>query len=198
VYKTGLHPAPAVVRDLNGDGRPDIAAVAYGSDRAAVRLNRGDGTFAALHSYPVGKNPDEQLVIADLNGDGRPELLTSNYKEKTVSVLMNAGDGTFAPKRDYRVGRPVTAIGATDEQATMAIGDVNADGAPDLAVANPVASTVSVFLNEGDGSFRPTRNELTGPHPSWIAVADVNRDGRPDIVTASCYDGWRYSGKLWV
>jgi PASTA domain/FG-GAP repeat len=53
-------------------------------------------------------------------------------------VLANRGHGSFQAKRDYATGRGPKSV---------AIGDLNGDGRPDLATANYYASTVSVFAN---------------------------------------------------
>ena len=52
-------------------------------------------------------------------------------------MLLNRGDGSFQAKLDYRTGRGPDSV---------AIGDLNGDGKPDLATAN-AANTVSVLLN---------------------------------------------------
>jgi hypothetical protein len=75
---------------------------------------------------------------------------------------------------------------------SVAIGDLNGDRKPDLATANRDASTVSVLLNRGDGSFRPKRNYATGRHPDSVAIGDLNGDGKPDLATAN-YGGWSVS-----
>jgi hypothetical protein len=70
---------------------------------------------------------------------------------------------SFALAKNYKTDRfPVS----------VAIGDLNADGRPDLATANIRADTVSVLLNRGDGSFRPKRDYRTGRVP-------LGRDPRP-------------------
>ena len=55
----------------------------------------------------------------------------------SVSVLLGVGEGAFAPKADYPT--------ATNPNS-VALGDVNADGALDLVVANYNSSSVSVLL----------------------------------------------------
>ena len=60
---------------------------------------------------------------------------------------------SFARARSYATGRAPVSV---------AIGDLNGDGKPDLATANCSASTVSVLLNRGDGSFQAKRDYATG------------------------------------
>jgi hypothetical protein len=86
------------------------------------------------------------------------------------------GDGSFQPKRDYRTGGAPFSV---------AIGDLNGDGKPDLATANYVANTVSVLLNRGDGSFQAKRDYKPGNYPISVAIGDLNGDGKPDLATAN-------------
>jgi hypothetical protein len=90
-------------------------------------LNNGDGSFQGKVDYGTGRGPNA-VAIGDLNGDGRTELVTANphFKAKSVSVLTNRGDGSFQAKRDYEAG---------DGPVSVAIGELNGDGTPDLAVA---------------------------------------------------------------
>ncbi len=65
-------------------------------------------------------------------------------------------------------------------------GDFNRDGHVDLAAANEEASTISVYLGRGDGTFQKLPTDFpTGAYPTGGAVADFNHDGIPDIVTAN-------------
>jgi FG-GAP-like repeat len=55
--------------------------------------------------------------------------------------------------------------------------------------ANCGASTVSVFVNSGSGSFRPRIDFWTGPNPYAVAIGDVNGNGKADVVTADASAG---------
>ena len=78
---------------------------------------------------------------------------------------------SFARARSYPTGYGPNSV---------AIGDLNGDGKPDLATAN---GTVSVLLNRGDGSFQAKRDYKTAGANS-VAIGDLNGDGKPDLATA--------------
>jgi hypothetical protein len=133
-------------------------------------------SFTAPRSYETGNGPNA-LVIGDLNGDGKPDLVTANFNEVvgSISVLLNRGDGSFRAKFDYALGRT---------SHWLALGDLNGDGNPDLAITDS-ARTVSVLFNRGDGSFEAQRNYRMRFQPTMIALGDLNGDRRTDLVTAN-------------
>src|SRR5439155_24363672 len=69
--------------------------------------------------------------------------------------------------------------------ASVAMGDFNGDGKPDLAVANSGADNILVLLGSGDGTFQPKANFAAGKNPASIAVGDFNADGISDLVVAN-------------
>ena len=68
---------------------------------------------------------------------------------------------------------------------SVAVADLNGDGAPDIVTASAISSDVSVLLGNGDGSFQAQQRFAAGDVPTLVAVADLNGDGDPDIVTAN-------------
>jgi VCBS repeat protein/Big-like domain-containing protein len=63
--------------------------------------------------------------------------------------------------------------------------DFNGDHIPDLATVNNSSNTVSILLNNGDGTFRAHTEYATGPGPSGLAAVDWNKDGKMDLVTSN-------------
>ena len=94
------------------------------------------------------------------------------------------------------VGQPLASInlvaGASvtvgNTPLTVASGDFNGDGIPDLAVANSSDNTVSILLGNGDGTFTVKSTPSTGSFPYYIAVADFNGDGKADLAIANWND----------
>jgi hypothetical protein len=187
-FSTGYRPTSVAVGDFNGDGNLDLA-VGNGGDvfnpgySVSVLLGNGDGSFRPRVDYGAGPVP-VYVAVGDFNGDGRLDLAVADngtfplFIDGGVSVLLGNGDGSFRPLGTLRTGV---------NPRSVAVGDFNGDGRQDLAVTNGTygASTVSVLLGNGDGSFQPARNFSAGYGPSSVAVGDFNGDGRLDLAVAN-------------
>ncbi len=203
-YSYGTSPTALVLADLDGDGKLDIVMTNYCSNactyptaegNVSVLLGNGDGTFHPAVSYGSGGYGLSigALAVADVNGDGKPDLMVVNGNcvygggcgEGTVAVLLGNGNGTFQPAVLYGSG--------VDNSASVAVGDVNGNGKPDLMVTNfcapggctdPGTGSVGVLLGNGDGTFQtPATYNSGGAWGAFSAVvADVNRDGQPDLL----------------
>jgi hypothetical protein len=93
--------------------------------------------------------------------------------------------GSPASRLDFRVS---TLPGGGQPFAIVAT-DLDHDGVTDLAVTNPTAARISLYLGAGDGSFSPPRHIDTGKQPRGIVAADFNGDERADLaVTATRHD----------
>src|SRR6266487_2980916 len=73
--------------------------------------------------------------------------------------------------------------------ASVAVGEFNQDGHPDLAVANEFSDNVSVLLGGSGGSFGGPTNYATGAFADSVAVGDFNRDGDRDLAVANAGSG---------
>jgi hypothetical protein len=91
----------------------------------------------------------------------------------SVSVLLGNGDGTFQPAVSYGSGG--------QSALSVAIGDVNGDGKPDLVVG--YSEAIAVLLGNGDGTFQAPVSYWLGAE-NTVAIGDVNGDGKPDLVVA--------------
>ena len=74
------------------------------------------------------------MAVGDFNRDGKPDLAVANAQLRQRDVLLGNGTGGFAQP----VGSPV---GAGTDPISVAVGDFNRDGKPDLAVANATPTT---------------------------------------------------------
>ena len=144
-------------------------------------------SLAAAKSFDAGVNP-YSVAVGDFKGDGRLDLVLPNDTSASlyVAVLLGNGDGTFQT--------PPGILRAGTGPISVAVGDFNGDGKPDLAVANRVSTDVSVLLGNGDGTFQSPYTYITGERPSSVAVGDFDRDGRPDLAVAN----EAFSGTVWV
>jgi len=188
-YQTGSAPSSIVSGDFNGDGKIDLAVANSGSDSVSVLIGKGDGTFAAPVDYAVGNDP-VSLVAGDFNADGKLDLAVANSGSGNLSVLIGVGDGTFSAPVNYAIGGASPSFAA----GSLAVGDMNGDGKPDLVVASPTGewgcpgpcesgATVFILLGNGDGTFAAavgTPSLLYGNQP--LALGDFNRDGFIDVA----------------
>jgi hypothetical protein len=174
----GSLPSAVAVGDFNNDGFLDIAVADYsgGPGSVSILLGNGNGTFQAAMSSSVGNSP-YGIAVADFNGDGLLDVVTANSGSNNVSVLLGNGDGTFQAQATYAV-----ASGGSSAWG-VAVGDFNADGSPDIAVAS--SGNVSVLMNQGTGLFNPAVGYTAGNTAYAIAVGDFDLDGKADLAVAN-------------
>src|SRR5688500_19804223 len=63
----------------------------------------------------------------------------------------------------------------------IAVGDLNGDGIPDVAVPAAAERKVAILLSNGKGGFASNHTYATGTGPSWVEIGDFNGDGKLDI-----------------
>ncbi|PJJ59046.1 putative secreted protein (Por secretion system target) [Hymenobacter chitinivorans DSM 11115] len=173
--------------DLNNDNRPDIVAVNDADNTVSVLLNSATtpGTFPTAVSYALGSSSPLGVTIGDLNGDGFAEIVAENYGGNygvTVSVLVNS---PTTPGSFPTAANVINTGGMGPCHAV--IRDLNADGKPDLAIANFYSNDLSVLLSTTSFTA-PTLssvNPTSGPVGTSVTLTGARLGG----ATAVSFNG---------
>jgi PKD repeat protein len=148
-------------------------------------IERGSNHFETICDYDsaafydVGDYPNS-VCSADLDGDNYNDLAVANADSYDMSVLINNGDGTFANAVNYPAGIRTHSICSAD---------FDGDDDIDLATSNYGTSgnnngSVSVFLNNGDGTFQPAV-EYPTHYGYFICTDDLDGDDDYDLAVIS-------------
>lgn len=168
------------LRDMDGDGDPDVVAVEF--DGVHVVLNQGDGTVASAGRYAanfpsrpaIGETIG--LALGDTDADGDTDAVTVRNREGMGSVLANRGDGTLAsPHRE-----PVDIRDAP--ASDLIVADLDDDGLRDFVVAAPDSGWPRTYFAEPTGGYVPGPRIDERSDRSSLAYADFNGDGFIDIL----------------
>jgi len=176
----GTHSIKAVFAGTNSDA-------SSGSNPQTVTVT---GTYPTTTTIAAtGSTGNYTLTAMVTGGRNAPAGLTGNVSfEDTTngnSVLGKAALGAstlaqnFAPQSFYLSGgNPIS----------VAVGDFNGDGKPDIVTGNQNAKKVSVLLGNGDGTFQKQMSYVTGNTPTFVAVGDFNGDGKLDLAVVNYSD----------
>ncbi|HTA89858.1 MAG TPA: VCBS repeat-containing protein [Polyangiaceae bacterium] len=188
LYDSNGPPSSIAIADFDGKGGPDMAVAVYNG--VWVFTNPGDGTFGGKVAYTVGSSALSvpSVAVGDFNGDGHLDFAVA--KPVGMGVFFNNGDGTFGAQNSYVAGAGAPNV---ENPKSIAVADLNHDGAPDIVVASFGTNTASigVFMNDGSGNFAaqvryPTSGNTHGATVASgdlrVAIGDLNADSHLDLA----------------
>lgn len=183
-------PAGIAVGDFRHTGRFDVA-VAHGGTKSGVTLllGKGDRTFAQATEIPnITLMSAAAIAAADFDRDNNLDLAVADSKAGKVAILRGNGSGGFT---QLTIGT-TTAFDAGSNPSAIAVGDLNGDGFPDIAVTNRSGnnSDVTVLVNKQGTQFTALQPYPQGQHLlsgasvslTNIAITNLNGSLFPAIV----------------
>ena len=105
--------------------------------------------------------------------------MVSGILAQSTALTAVSSSQSGASSAPFLVAPSFSLAGAP---TSVAMGDLNRDGKPDLITADPVSGNVTLFLGTGNGKFASGVEYATGSHPGAVAVADLNGDGQSEVI----------------
>ncbi|MDO0913201.1 FG-GAP-like repeat-containing protein [Streptomyces sp. DT2A-34] len=191
--QTGINADKLIAGDVTGDGKTDLLvmggeAIPEGGYRTRSVLYKGTASGLTAGSKVAG---GYDAVIADVDKDGYGDIVTGNFMEKStteptgglggaVTVTYGASTG-LSSRTPVRITQDTTGVPGTAEKGdgfgwSLAAGDTNGDGYPDIAVGIENEAVGSVYKA---GSFAVLRGSASGLTGSGAKVFSQDSSGVP-------------------
>ncbi|MFC1598958.1 FG-GAP-like repeat-containing protein [Patescibacteria group bacterium] len=214
-YDIGLDPTSVEIADFTNDGLADIAVVNLVSEDLNIFMNLDfsldsvspEAVFAGTPSFSlttVGRGFDTESVVR-INGSARSTSYISEthleaqilngdltvpginnisvyhnvYGNETNPVLLRVEPNFLPIPGNYLVNTSPKAVASAD---------FDNDGDKDLVIVNSDSNNISVFLNQGLGTYDPKQDYPVGNVPVSVAVNDFNADGFIDVSVVNSAD----------
>jgi hypothetical protein len=171
--------------DLDGDGKPDVAAVMQLPSHLSVFRNTSTpGSFttsslAARLDLTSGTNP-YGVAIGDLDGDGRPEIIFANNNGATISIYQNVIPFSGPPIITSQPASSTNIVGTTATFTVAAAGSISFDyqwsenGTNIDGATTSTLTLTSVQLSQNGNCYSVRVTNLDGATNSLAAVLTVN------------------------
>lgn len=156
--------------DLDMDGQSELVIAGSGGIVIARNSDQDGGALSSL-SQAGGLG----VAAADIDQDGDQDLVTIRANDRAVVIHYNDGTGTSFSQAELQAG----------SVATLAVADINSDGALDLLLgldgSDLQAPQHQVFYQQGNGQFSAGASFGASP-VSGLLSGDINDDGWPDVA----------------
>lgn len=164
-----LNPEHIAVADLNRDGKPDLITAEHDTQRIAVMLCNGNGSYEDPVFFSVAPLSPDVVAVGDFNGDGLTDVVA--HTSSRLTILLGAENPALLLEAPTRV-----QIQNALSSSKSIVVDLNGDGLDDLV------SRLNVYLSE-PGRLLPQRGNLIAINLFDFDIGDFDDDGASDIAS---------------
>ncbi|NJN68058.1 MAG: hypothetical protein HC884_15785 [Chloroflexaceae bacterium] len=158
-----------------------------------VYMNDGTANFPTSRSFGEQHHGAYSMALGDMNHDGALDIVAGTVQQRGSDeqvgtrnrIYLNDGTGNFSSDDPYQTGSQLSFGSGRDNTFSIALGDINNDGIPDVVAGNNDTQN-AIYLNHGNGSvglssFLGEQEDRT----TSVALGDLNGDGSLDIVVGN-------------
>jgi hypothetical protein len=110
-----------------------------------------------------------------MNNDTHLDVVSANWLDSSLVVMLGNGAGALVKSADVSAVIP----------KSLDLGDVDGDGALDVATSGGQYDVLQVFRGDGSGGLLAPKSFSTAGAPASVMLSDVSGDGRPDLISAN-------------